>query len=308
MESSTTNQTEIKVELDQEAQLALSLSDEERKYYIAQGCFVFYPVAEKALRNLERCFHHPLVTRMPCRLLVGDTNNGKTRILEKLVSEHPKEANPEGEHIIYPIVYINAPKKPDEGRLYDNILDSINAEYSPESKPEKKRKVVYDLLRTVQTKMLIIDEIHNMSRGTGSQQSDFRVLLKTLSNELKLPIILAGTEEAYNVIQVDDQTTNRFVPIYLPKWDYGLDYFDLLNGFERNLPLKKTSYLAYNEKLALKILARTDGLLGEISDLLKEAAILAIESGTEKITLKLLDEVDRPSPQDRRNKGLFTKS
>lgn len=73
---------------------------------------------------------------------------------------------------------------------------------------------------------------------------------------------------------------------------------NLLQSFELLLPLKKPSNLT-QESLAIKILALTEGTIGEISILLKKAAITAIESGKEHITSSILKSTGYVPPSKR---------
>jgi len=76
------------------------------------------------------------------------------------------------------------------------------------------------------------------------------------------------------------------------------DFRRLLMSFERMLPLAEPSNLKQMD-IAQKLHFMSEGLLGELSTLLTEAAVLAVRSGTEKIDLSVLDEVDYLSPTQR---------
>ncbi|RZK44312.1 MAG: hypothetical protein EOO61_04260 [Hymenobacter sp.] len=123
-------------------------------------------------------------------------------------------------------------------------------------------------------------------------------MIKTLSNELCIPLVCAGMPAAANAIQRDEQLRSRFPPERLPLWELDADYMNLLQSFELLLPLKKPSNLT-QESLAIKILALTEGTIGEISILLKEAAITAIESGKEHITSSILKSTGYVPPSKR---------
>ena len=72
----------------------------------------------------------------------------------------------------------------------------------------------------------------------------------------------------------------------------GEEYQRLLLTFERLLPLKRPSNLA-DEKIADKLLIMSRGSLGELAKILQEAAIQAIHSKEERITLSLLGKLER---------------
>jgi hypothetical protein len=84
-----------------------------------------------------------------------------------------------------------------------------------------------------------------------------------LSNELQIPIVVAGTHDAFNAIQTDPQLANRFEPAPLPRWTMNEDYLRLLASFEVGLGLEQPSHLI-EPALATKILVLTGGTIGEI--------------------------------------------
>jgi hypothetical protein len=73
-------------------------------------------------------------------------------------------------------------------------------------------------------------------------------------------------------------------------------------GFERALPLRKPSRLA-DEQMARKLLALSEGSLGELSTLLTSAAIYAVQSGGERIDEKVLAAIDWAPPSERRRRA-----
>jgi Bacterial TniB protein len=123
--------------------------------------------------------------------------------------------------------------------------------------------------------MLIIDEIHNIITGLVSKQGQFLNVLKYLSNDLQIPLVGLGTQEALRAIQADPQLANRFTPVPLTHWRMGWDFLRLLASFERALPLRQPSRLI-EEHLARKLLVLSEGSLGELSALLSAAAVYAV--------------------------------
>jgi hypothetical protein len=135
--------------------------------------------------------------------------------------------------------------------------------------------------------------------GQTKKQRLFLNVIKYLSNELRIPIVCAGTREAFNTIQTDPQLANRFEPKVLPKWTNDIELKRLLKSFELVAPLKNESHLIENA-MTNKILAMSGGLIGEISKIIQLSTILAIESKVEKITPKILDSIEYISPDKRR--------
>jgi hypothetical protein len=146
--------------------------------------------------------------------------------------------------------------------------------------------------------MLIIDEIHHVLVGSTNQQRVVMNAIKYLSNELQIPLVGVGTLEAVRAIQADPQLASRFYRTELPLWCMGREYRKLLASFERMLPLKRPSQLA-KEPLATKLLAMTEGTIGELSTLLKSAAIYAVRTGTERIDMSILAGLEWEPPSTR---------
>lgn len=280
-------------------EIVINSSDEERIHSIKKAKWIGYSQANNVINRFNELLNYPINHRMPNILLVGDSNNGKTALLNKFIKSNQSYVEEETGKLIIPTLLIQAPPEPDERRFYNAILESLFAPYKSSEKIEMKQQRVIHLLKKVELRLLIIDEIHHVLAGNLSKQRSFLNVLKFLSNELKISMICSGTREAFNAIQTDPQLANRFEPKVLKKWKNDEDYLRLLASFESLLPLKEPSMLV-EPSLSTKILAMSEGLIGEISKILELASILAIESGVEKINRNILNNIDYASPSDRK--------
>ncbi len=233
---------------------------------------------------------------------MGDTNAGKTMIANRFAQLHPGDDNADGETAIVPVLAIQAPPGPDEGRFYNTILEALFAPYNPRERVAEKQIQVLRILKQIGLRLLIIDEIHNVITGPVNKQRLFLNVLKYLGNDLQIPIVGLGTKEALRAIQADPQLANRFEPAALPRWRLDQKFQMLLASFERVLALRQPSRLA-NEPLARKLLALSEGSLGELSALLTAAAVYAVKSGTERIDETVLAAVDWIPPSERRRRA-----
>lgn len=85
----------------------------------------------------------------------------------------------------------------------------------------------------------------------------------------------------------------------MPEWDNKkVEFIAFIKGYEQRLPLKKASYLGGRE-IAAKILKMGEGLLGEYVAIIKKAAVMAITSGDERITLDTLEKIEYDPPSMR---------
>ena len=285
--------------LNDHARSLIELSDTERIQAIRAGSWLPLEHAKSTLARMEELLTYPQVTRMPNLLLVGPSFSGKTSILERFVSLHPPDFDPAAEVTIYPVVKIDAPPKPDISDFYSRILDALMSEYKPTAPSHQKYSQIKVLFRQMQVKVLIIDEIHHLIAGSLNRQREFRNALKSLGNETKVCIVAAGIEEAYNAFNADPQMSSRFVPLTFPNWYISKELGGLLATLERRTPLKQPSQLK-SAAMISEIAARSEGTLGDVFDLVKEAAVDAIRSGSEQITIEQLGKLNWTPPSRRK--------
>lgn len=281
----------------------MELTIDERIHELRRDRWVGYPVAKKALDDMESLFNYPRIDRMPNILLIGRSNNGKTQVLRRFMEQHQASDNFGGEAIHVPVLYVQAPTIPDEKRLYADILNQIFAKFSFSDTSYKLLENVKDKLTKIGLRVLIIDELNSIVTGSMAKQRQFLVVLKHLSNELKIPIIAAGTDDAVRALQTDRQLASRFTTFILPRWSCDADYRRLLASYEKMLPLKHPSNLS-SVLLANAIWSRSEGTIGDTIKLLKKSAEYAIKNGIEYIDIDILDKCGH-EPTDMQKKRLL---
>lgn len=263
--------------------------------------WIGYARAEAVLAALEDLLSFPTRTRMPNSLLVGPTNNGKTMIVEKFRRAHPGTAAAESEDglALLPVVKVQMPPGPDEGRFFGAILHALGMPFSPRDRIATKQDTAVRVMHAMGARMLVIDELHNVLSGSAMQQRRLLNLLRWLGNELRIPLVGVGTAEALRAIRSDDQLVNRFEPHPLPLWSDDDEYRRLLSTLEAVLPLRKPSHLA-DSALAGRILSASEGVLGEMIAVVIRAAVRAVETGAEAISARMIEDTGFIRPSERR--------
>lgn len=275
-------------------------SDRERIAYLNRDLWIGYPHANAALKHLDQLLHFPKRQRMPNLLIIGSTNNGKSMLVTKFIRslKSNSQSNLDLNYESIPIVHLQMPSDPKVQRFYSLLLNAIGAPYSPRAKISELEVLTLNLLKKVNLKMLVIDEVHNILAGTAAQQREILNLFRFLGNSLCIPLICLGTKDAYLAIRSDAQLENRFEPVPLPIWQYNEEYLNLLASFSTILPLRKPSSLQ-EPKIARYILAKSEGTIGEIAKILCYAAICAIQNQSESISYNLLKSLSYQSPSER---------
>lgn len=283
------------------ARVLLDLNDAERIEHILGSGWIQYTRARDALRALERLLAHPHIHRMPNMALVGETNNGKTVIAQRFLRSHPVLENRHGSNIEVPVLYVQSPPSADEMRLLTTILETLYAPLTPARRVDERQFQVVRLMSSVNVRMLMIDEFQHAFTGAYNNRRKYLAAIKLLGNQLQIPIVAIGTEEVFHALRADRQLANRFEPFELPLWKDDQEYFRLLASFERILPLKKPSHLT-DMNFAMRVLAMSEGTIGEVATILKRCAVWAIESGQECIDFKALQRIHYDTPSERKHK------
>ena len=267
------------------------LDDEARVAKILADRWVHYPQGEAALTRIAELLRGARRARMPSLLVVGEPDVGKTTILKKFMRAHAPTFEPETGRTSSEVIAMEAPPEADEARLYSAILQAIGA-------PEGGRlidmeRIVHLQLRRLGTRLLIIDETNNLVIGTGSAQRKTLAALRRLSNRLELSLACFGTMEALHALTSDPQVEGRVQPFQLTRLRNDADYATIVRSVIAFFPLRQTSEV--DQPLVDGVHDLTADSPGKTFRLLNAAAVHAIDTGEEQITLKTLrlDDVTR---------------
>jgi hypothetical protein len=276
---SSTHLTEI-------AASQLSLSAADRIRIIREERWLPYTAANDIISDIKDLMAYPKRGRMPCRLLIADSNNGKTSLLRRIRELNPPDENLSGDHANIPVVsaILNGP---DEKLLYRKLLEGLFVNPPPKSSPGDLEQQLVQLLKRIQPRIILLDEANTLVTGSATKVRTCLNAIKNLTNSTQISIVAAGTKEARFGFKSDPQIENRFEPRELPIWKEGVEYRRLLLSFEKITPLAQPSNLSGSDA-GLDILNKTGGLIGEISSLISAAATYAINKGIEKITPEVI--------------------
>jgi type II secretory pathway predicted ATPase ExeA len=276
--------------LSSESKEEAYLPSEERIRRIQAERWIGYARAETILGRLDELLQYPQRDRMPCLLLHAATGMGKTKLLRKFRRTHPPVFDSTVGVQRMQIVAMQMPPEPDEKSFYTQLLSSLDAPLRTSMNVHQMRHIVRDLLGFVGARMLIIDEVHTLLASTYRQQ---RILLNTLrymANELRIPLICAGTADAKIALTTDEQLADRFEAYDLPLWQNDEAFMRLLVSFQSTFPLRRSSDLTSSASRRV-LLDRTHGVTVRIVRLLEALAVDAVKTGKEQIDLDSLSNL-----------------
>jgi type II secretory pathway predicted ATPase ExeA len=180
-----------------------------------------------------------------------------------------------------PVIVVQMVPGPDEARFYKRLLVAIGAPEPPRATLSAVESLALRLLSEIQPGLLVIDEVHSLQAGTVREQARFLNMLRFLGNELRIPLICVGTQQARNALRTDDQLVRRFEAFALPPWQDDEDFGGLIGSLQRTLPLRRPSEIG--ERMLKRLLEATGGITSAVFSLMGKLAVAAIESGEERI-------------------------
>ena len=260
----------------------LSAPKDRRIDAVLSERWVHYPRAGQAIQVLGRLLSHPRTTRMPSIAIYGDSGMGKTMIMEKFRRDHPPRFDVDSGVERTPVLALQMAGRPTERRLYAQLLAALGAPHTSRSTVVDLEQVTLRLMRAVDVKVLLLDEVHNILAGTFREQRVALNTLRYLSNELKISLVCFGVNEAREVISGDVQLARRLEEFPLSRWSAEEGFEQLLLAIIRNLPLRQPSVLS--ARAARRVLQVSGGITAKVFRMLNELAIEAIETGAERIT------------------------
>jgi hypothetical protein len=269
--------------------------DAERIAWIRADRWLELDQARTALARLEDLLVYPPRDRMPCLLIYGDTGMGKTKIIRKFLRDHPACFDKATGATTMPVVAMQMPAEPIERDVYGELLAALGAPGRMDGATYRHKELCRSLLRSMGARMLIIDEIHAMLAGSFRQQRIFLNVIRFLANDLKVPLVCAGTDLARQSLLTDPQLAERFEAIHLRRWTNDRFLVQLLSSLGTILPLRRASALETTD-ICKRVLELSDGVTVRIFRLIETVAVQAIYTGAECITVDSFEADDLVLP------------
>ncbi len=227
-------------------------------------------------------------------IVTGPSGTGKTTAVTQLGRIHERAVrrrHPE-EQTRLPVVYVTVPPAATPRVLAVEFARFLGLPLSTRSNQAEVTNAVCGVLGDLRTELVIVDEIHNLNLGTrtGAEASD---QLKYFSERMSATFVYAGA--GLFAGPRGRQIAGRFASLTTAPFPYGStaqreQWQALVATLEQALCLHRHRP-GDLLKLDAYLHARTDGMIGSLSHLVRGAAIEAILDGSEAITKATLESV-----------------
>jgi hypothetical protein len=266
---------------------------------INTDCWVDYPAAAGAIKQLFKIVDMPRRTRMPSVLFWASPNMGKTSIQERFVQLFDDRAA-ENPAVDWPgVLRLEANDELTEKRLYHDILGALGVP-TPTTTASRLQAMVIKHLDHRRIRLIIIDEIQRITDLADRQQRVVMNALKFLSNKLSLGYAGFGSGESRVLVQSDPHLMQRFNIIELPRWQRKERWaVQTVSDRIAFFPLRRPTVV--DREFMETLMHQSDTLIGRMFELLQEAATLALD-GEERLTPELVEATSREFRQAGRGK------
>jgi hypothetical protein len=267
------------------------LDDESRIARIRAERWIAHATAIGILESLQEAFAQPRSERMENVLLIAESGMGKTSLIRKFERGNAAACDPMSGITPRPVVVMLMPQEPNEDAFFVQLLKAVAAPFDLSSRRHRLalRETAFRVLRELETRVLVIDEINSLLVGTARQQRLFLQLLRFLSNELRVALVCTGVPEARHALLSDPQLRSRFFDLELPPWKATPELQTFVNLLVQGLPLRRPSPID-SVKLRRLLAERSGGITLIVCRALERAGIAAIRSGQEYINAAMLED------------------
>lgn len=283
--------------------------DEARRVYHADLPLANTPTIQKVIstaRLLVQLNRNQVSARRGL-IVSGASGTGKTTALTQLGrthERHTRQRHPT-DRFRLPVLYVTVPPAATARMLAVEFARFLGLSFTGRANITDVVDAVCATAIRTRVELVLVDELHNLNLATrsGAEVSD---QLKYFAERLPATFVYAGIDvEAAGLFAGvrGRQIAGRFTVIPATAFAYGIteqreQWRALVATMESTLRLhrhKPGRLVALDEYLY----RRSGGMIGSLSQLIRGAAILAIEDGSEQITRDLLDIVPVDHAADR---------
>ncbi|OYE04982.1 transposase [Nostoc sp. 'Peltigera membranacea cyanobiont' 232] len=221
--------------------------------------------------------------RQSCRV-VGESRTGKTVACDAYRLRH-KPLKEIGRPPIVPVVYIEPNQKCTSKDLFKEIIEYLNFRATKGTVSDFRGRAM-EVLKGCGVEILIIDEADRLKPETFADVRD-------IYDKLGIAVVLVGTDRLDAVMKRDEQVYNRFRACHRFGKLSGDDFKKTVKAWEDNiLKLPVPSNLISKAMLGI-LTSATEGYIGRLDEILREAAIRSLSRGLKKIDKAVLQEAAR---------------
>jgi hypothetical protein len=267
---------------------------------LVESVLIKHSAFEEASQRAKQCIEYVKEGgREPaCLALVGESRTGKSRCIEGILSQYPMTRTKSG--IVSPVLAIVVPSKPTVKSLAERFLMKLKCQDWQKGTETQKTARLMELMVQCEVVGLVVDEFHHFyDKGSHKVQHHVADWLKNIVSESRVALIASGLKSLTSVIDQNEQLAGRFgYPVTMPRFNWlnkeqRSEWRGILDGFNDVLGQTFDMPKLSNSEMSFRLYCATGGLIGYLTNTLRQAVWNAVDTGANKITLEDLDTAYR---------------
>ena len=268
----------------------------EERILKAEAIYVLSPELKMTKDTINHCHQYSRYSREPkCLLITGRPGVGKTTLAEYYMKDYPRIETDEGLKV--PILYVKIEVPATSKNLVSSLLSALGDPAAEKGNIGSQTRRLRKFLEDLKTELIILDEFqHFIDRDSLKVLKTISDWLKLLIDNSKIPVVLMGMP--YSCIILDtrgnEQLKRRFsLRRSIEPFSWGgkqkeqVGFKTFLKLVDEQLPFNKRANL-FDRTMAFRFYCATNGIISYVMDIVRMAAVSAIEQSLDTVTLELL--------------------
>lgn len=267
---------------------------------LVESVLIPHSAFEEASRRARQCIEYVREGGQEpvCLALVGESRTGKSRCIEGIMREYPMARTASG--IVAPVVAIRVPPKPTVKSLVEQFLVKLGDPGWHKGTEMDKTARFIRLARECEVDALALDEFHHFyDKASHKVQHHVADWMKNIVSDTNVALIAIGLRSLQSVIDQNEQLAGRFsAPVEMPRFNWSdpelrEEWVGILAGFDEILGVHFDLPALSDELMAFRVYCATGGLIGYLTNILRQAVWNAIDSSKHSIGLSELEAAYR---------------
>ena len=258
--------------------------------------FIRYPRFNQLHKEIKRCQELSRVSLEPqCMSLEGDSGAGKSTLVKDYYKMFPRKETEDGIEI--PVFYAEIPSPATVKGTASSLLEQLGDPGSSKGTLWSMNSRLVGLIKSCKVELVILDEFSNLiDIETNHIMATVSDWLKMLIKQTNVPFLVVGIDgKVSRILKANNQLSRLFAcreKLNPFVWSDGKNIQDLIMFIqyaEKAIELPLTNNIQKME-LFYRIYYATDGVVGNIMNLMRYAGLNASESNRNVVELVDLSE------------------
>jgi energy-coupling factor transporter ATP-binding protein EcfA2 len=262
----------------------------------ANAILIRYPRFNKLVSNIQLCRDMSKTAGEPqCIILEGMPGAGKSTLAKSYAESCPRYETPSGTKV--PVFYLETPSPVTVKGMAARLLQVLGDPAANHGTLWSMNSRLIHFIRTCEVQMIILDDFHHLiDKETNRVLGKVSDWLKVLIKETNIPFLVMGVEGTVKrILDTNAQLSRLFAireTLHPFRWDIQnpetiKEFMTFVAFAERLIGVCLTEEIE-REDLLYRMYYATDGIVGNVMNLLRYAVALAQQREADVLTLEVL--------------------